>query len=161
VHASFFTADLSDAFPSEVDVADPVLRSMGGRDRVEGPIRTVQAYGDNSLVREALGEPGQGAVLVVDGGGALQWAMLGDRLAQLAHDHGWAGVVVHGCIRDWEAIRELSLGVWALGTHPRKTIKRGQGVRDVEVRFAGVTFVPGHHLYADPDGILVAPRRLH
>ncbi|MEM1023074.1 MAG: ribonuclease E activity regulator RraA [Myxococcota bacterium] len=156
----FFTADLCDAFSEEVQVATPLFRSFGGRDRACGPIQTVRAYGDNSLVREALSESGDGAVLVVDGGGALQWAMFGDALATLAHDNGWSAVIVHGCIRDAEQIRGIDLGVWALATHPMKTVKRGQGLRQVPVRFADVAFQPGHFAYADRDGILVAARKL-
>ncbi len=156
----FFTADICDGHADEVEVAAPILRSFGGRERAEGPIRTVQAYGDNSIVREALGETGDGAILIVDGGGARQWAMVGDRLAALAAENGWGGIVVNGCIRDVEQIRKTAIGVWALATNPRKTIKRGQGLRDVTVHFAGVTFISGHYLYADPDGILVAARRL-
>jgi len=157
---SFQTADLCDENAEEVSVVTPGLRSLGGRARVMGPIRTVQAVGDNSKVREAFGEPGEGSVLVVDAGGARDAAMVGDRLAALAVDNGWRGVIVHGCVRDAEILATLDLGVWAIGTHPRKTTKRDQGVRDVPLRFRGVLFVPGHYLYADADGIIVAPRRL-
>lgn len=154
------TADLCDAFPDRVQVVAPDFRAFGGHAAMAGAVRTVQAYGDNSKVREALAEPGRGSVLVVDGGGARTWALLGDRLAQSAVDQGWAGVVVYGCIRDAEAIAAMPIGVWALGTHPRRTEKRGQGLRDLEVTFGGVRFTPGHHLYADPDGIVVVPQPL-
>lgn len=157
--AGFRTADLFDAHAEAVDVVDPgqcALRSFGGRWRAHGLIRTVQALADNSRVREALAEPGDGAVLVVDAGGATRFAMVGDRLAAAATDNGWAGIVVNGCIRDIVEISDMDIGVWALGACPRKTIKRGRGVRDVEVHFGGVRFVPGHHLYADEDGVVVA-----
>lgn len=138
----------------------PGWRAYGGRAAMHGPVRTVQALADNSRVREALAEPGDGAVLVVDAGGAMTFAMVGDRLAALAVEQGWSGILVNGCIRDAAAIAEMDLGVWALGTHPRKTIKRGQGVRDVELRFGGARFVPGHHLYADEDGVVLAAEAL-
>jgi len=154
------TADLCDTHGDALQILRPGLTAFGGRDRIEGPIRTVRAYADNSRVRELLMAPSEGGVLVVDGGGAQGWALVGDRLAQSAVDQGWAGLVVHGCIRDVEVIRELPLGVWARGTHPRKTVKHGQGLVDVDVEFDGVRFTPGGYLYADPDGIVVAARRL-
>jgi len=107
-------------------------------------------------VREMLAEPGQGAMLVIDGGGSLRRALLGDNLAELAVKNGWAGVVVYGCIRDSAAIGRLPLGVWALATHPMKTVKRGEGQRDVPVSFGGVTFAPGMFAYADEDGVIVS-----
>lgn len=159
----FRTADLYDAHPDLVEVVDPGLcglRSWGGRPRAHGVIRTVQALADNSKVRAALSEPGQGAVLVVDAGGATAFAMVGDRLAARAVENGWAGIVVNGCVRDAAELARLPLGIWARGTSPRKTTKRDQGVRDVEVRFGGARFTPGAFLYADEDGVLVAPRAL-
>jgi regulator of ribonuclease activity A len=157
------TADLYDAHPEVVEVVDPGpcdLRPFGGRRRAHGPIRTVQALADNSKVREALSEPGAGAMLVVDAGAATHFAMVGDRLAALAVDNGWAGIIVNGCVRDAAELAQLPLGVWALGTNPRKTEKRGQGVREVEVQFGGVRFAPGAYLYADEDGVVVTPRAL-
>lgn len=163
IRRDFRTADLFDDHAGVVEVVDPgqcALRPFGGAARAGGPIRTVQALADNSRVREALAEPGDGAILVVDSGGAMSFAMVGDRLAALAVENGWAGVVVNGCVRDAVELARMDLGVWALGTCPRKTIKRDQGARDVEVRFGGVRFIPGHHLYADEDGVLVAPGSL-
>ena len=133
---------------------------MGGAPAFGGPIATVQVLEDNVLVRQALEEPGRGRVLVIDGGGSLRCALLGDMLATLARDHGWAGIIVNGCVRDAEAIGALAVGVMALATHPRKSAKLGQGVRDVPVTFAGVTFRPGQVVYADRDGIVVAARPL-
>lgn len=150
------TADLYDAHEDSVAVAEPLLRDFGGRRAFHGPIATVRAPEDNSLVRKALEEKGDGRVLVVDGLGSLRCALLGDQLAELAVKNGWAGVVVNGCIRDSEAIAAMPLGVKAIATNPRKSKKLGQGERDVPVRFAAVAFVPGHVLYADEDGVLVS-----
>lgn len=157
---SFATADLYDDHEDEVQVLDPMLADFGGRAAFAGPIATVRCYQDNSLVRERVSEPGEGRVLVVDGGGSLRCALLGDKLAALAVENGWAGVVVFGCIRDSVEIGGMDLGVKALDTTPRKSTKRGQGLADVTVEFGSVSFTPGHYLYADPDGVLVAPRDL-
>ena len=108
----------------------------------------------------ALEKPGEGRILVVDGGGWLRCALVGDVLAGLAHRNGWAGLVVYGCIRDSEAIASVAIGVKALGTHPRKSAKKGAGDRDIPVTFSGVTFAPGDHVYADRDGIVVATEHL-
>ena len=115
---------------------------------------------DNSLVRDALSQPGDGRVLVVDGGGSLRCALLGDNLAQMGAANGWAGVVVYGCIRDSVEIGRLPLGVKALATHPAKSVKRGEGRMNEVLRFAETIFLPGAWLYADEDGILVAQEEL-
>ncbi|MEO0971547.1 MAG: ribonuclease E activity regulator RraA [Pseudomonadota bacterium] len=154
------TADLYDDHAAHLQVALPIFRDYGGHRRFGGPIATVQALEDNSLVREAVKSPGEGRVLVVDGGGSLQRAMLGDLLAADAVRSGWAGLIIHGCIRDSAAIARMALGVKALGTCPAKTDKRGVGVVDIDVRFAGVTFSPGAFAYADEDGIVVAAHDL-
>lgn len=152
----FHTADLCDAHEDRVRVLAPMLRSYGGARAAGGPVRTLKIFEDNALVREMLAEPGQGAMLVIDGGGSLRRALLGDNLAELAVKNGWAGVVVYGCIRDSASIGRLPLGVWALATHPMKTVKRGEGQRDVPVSFGGVTFAPGMFAYADEDGVIVS-----
>ena len=154
------TCDLCDAHPDAVRVLDLPLRDFGGRIAFAGIVTTVLALEDNSRVREAVMEPGDGRVLVIDGGGSTRRSMLGDLLAEQAVANGWAGVVVHGAIRDSVAIGALDLGVKALGTVPLKTEKRGQGVRDVPVSFGGVTIRPGDWLAADADGVLVADRPL-
>lgn len=156
----FKTADLCDHFQEIVEIAEEPFGDFGGRARFCGVIETVKAFEDNSKVKECLAEPGAGKVLVVDGGGSMRRAMLGDMLAASAVKNGWAGVLVNGCIRDSADIATMDLGVKALGTHPCKTEKRGLGRHNVPVRFAGVTFQPGHYLYADEDGILVSAKPL-
>jgi regulator of ribonuclease activity A len=156
----YTTADLCDAHEKELHVAESMFRCFGRLRSFDGPIATVKCYEDNSKVREALAEPGEGRILVVDGGGSQRRALLGDQLGKLAEKNGWKGIVINGCIRDSEAIDQLEIGVRALGTIPLKTHKRGDGQRDVSVSFAGVTFRPGAHLYADTDGIVVAPGAL-
>jgi len=150
------TCDLCDRFEDRVRVLDLPLRDYGGRIAFAGRVSTVKALEDNSLVREAVAEPGEGRVLVIDGGGSLRRAMLGDMLAEKAAANGWNGVLVHGAIRDSVALARLDLGVKALGTCPLKTDKRGQGLRDVPVRFGGVEIRPGDWLAADEDGVILA-----
>lgn len=150
------TADLCDEHAERVSIADPLFRAYGGRAAFAGPITTLRVFEDNVLVRAALEEAGDGRVLVVDGAGSMRCALLGDQLAALAADNGWAGVVVNGCIRDSADIAGIDIGVRALATMPLKSRKLGRGERDVPVAFAGVPFEPGHHLYADEDGLLVS-----
>ena len=154
------TADLYDLYGEQVRVASPMFINYGAKRIFSGPISTVKVHEDNSLVRQALEEPGEGRVLVVDGGGSLRCALLGDRLASLAGDNHWEGVVVHGCIRDCAAISGMPIGVKAMGTNPRKSARKGAGDRDVPVTFAGIIFRPSAYLYADDDGILVADQKL-
>ncbi|TVO59552.1 ribonuclease E activity regulator RraA [Denitromonas ohlonensis] len=157
---SFQNADLCDQFDAEVRVVAPMFHSFGGKPAFSGPITTLKVFEDNSLVRTALEGAGNGRVLVIDGGGSMRCAMVGDQLAVLAVNNGWAGIVVYGCIRDAKAISNMPVGVFALGTHPRKSVKKGAGDADIPVTFGGVTFTPGEMLYADEDGVIVASRAL-
>ncbi|MFC3551441.1 ribonuclease E activity regulator RraA [Lysobacter cavernae] len=150
------TCDLCDLHDAQVRVLDLPLRDYGGRLAFNGLVSTVRAFEDNSRVREAVAESGQGRVLVIDGNGSTRRALLGDLLAAQAVENGWAGVVVFGAIRDSGAIGALDFGVKALATCPRKTDKRGLGERDVEVGFGGVTIRPGDWLCADEDGVVIA-----
>lgn len=161
---SFKTPDLCDQYENElgktVRVVSPMFKLYGGRGAFCGQIVTLKIFEDNSLVREVLAEPGKGKVLVVDGGGSMRCALLGDQLAILGEKNGWEGVVVYGCIRDSQDINGLDIGVRALDTHPQKSIKKGVGDRNIAVTFGGVTFNPGEHLYADHDGVLVSAKPL-
>ncbi len=154
------TTDLCDANEDKVSVVSPMFRSFGGRSAFGGPITTLKLFEDNALVRKTLESPGDSRVLVIDGGGSMRCALVGDQLAALGVRNGWAGIVVYGCIRDSKAIATMDIGVFALGTHPRKTIKRNTGEADLPVTFGGVTFIPGHYLYADEDGVIVSPTAL-
>lgn len=156
----FSTADRCDAHEGKVRVAAPIFRSCGGKSAFHGRIATLKLFEDNGLVRKTLDTPGEDRVLVIDGGGSLRCALLGDQLAALAVNNGWAGLVIWGCIRDSVAIGAMNLGVLALATHPRKTVKKNVGEADVRVTFAGIDFIPGEWLYADADGVIVAATRL-
>jgi regulator of ribonuclease activity A len=156
----FTTADLCDAFPGLVQVAQPLFREYGGLEKFAGPIETLQVHDDNTLVRETLETPGRGRVLVVDGGGSLKCALVGGRLAGLAQSNGWSGVIVNGCIRDALEIRQIRVGIRALNAVPMRSGKNGTGERGGTLSFAGVTFAPGRFIYADADGVLVAERDL-
>ncbi|MBL8251882.1 MAG: ribonuclease E activity regulator RraA, partial [Candidatus Competibacter sp.] len=116
----FKTTDLCDEFSDRLQVAEPLFGDYGGEALFCGSIATLKVFEDNSLVRTALEEPGKGRVLVVDGGGSMRCALLGDQLAELAEENDWVGVVVNGCIRDSAAIAEIGIGVKALGVHPLK-----------------------------------------
>jgi regulator of ribonuclease activity A len=156
----FTTADLCDAFPSVVQLAEPLFRSYGGLSRFSGAIEPISLFEDNTLVQQALETPGHGRVLVVDGGGSLRCALLGGRLATLAQVNEWAGVIIHGCVRDSVEISQVQVGILALNTSPRRSEKKGRGERGRPVTFAGVSFSPGHFVYVDPDGLLTSNRNL-
>jgi regulator of ribonuclease activity A len=157
---TFKTADLCDDYADALQICEPGLAGFGGRARFYGEISTIKCFEDNSLVREAVAEPGDGRVLVVDAGGSRRCAMLGDMLAEMAVANGWSGVIMNGLIRDSADIAGMELGVKALGTHPLKSVKKGVGERDVAVRFAGVVFTPGQFVYADEDGIVCSEKPL-
>lgn len=151
------TADLSDENEGAAQVLRLQMRDLGGRRAFSGPIRTVRCHEDNSKVKAMLATPGNGAVLVVDGGGSLNCALVGDLIAQSAVDQGWAGVIVNGAVRDAAVLATLDLGVKALGTMPLRSVRRDLGESDGVVAFGGVIFTPGDQLFADADGVLVLP----
>ena len=151
------TADLVDEHGEALQSCDLQLRQYGARASFAGAISTIRCHQDNALVKSTLNSPGEGRVLVVDGAGSLHTALMGDLIAAAAVRNGWSGVVVNGAVRDVTALRELDLGVKALGSNPRKSAKDGAGEVDVPVEFGGVRFVPGEQLVSDDDGIVVLP----
>lgn len=157
---TFSTADLYDRFEDLVGVCAPIFRDFGGRRRFVGEVVTVKCFEDNSRVKETLAQPGNGKVLVVDAGGSMRCAMLGDLIAESAVDNGWAGVIIQGCVRDTERLAKLDLGIKALAATPRKSTRRGEGQRDLPLDIAGVRIEPGDWVYCDEDGILSAKQAL-
>ena len=151
----FLTTELCDAHEDVVRVVEPMFTSFGGKTAFHGRIATLRVFEDNSFVRKALESEGHGHVLVIDGFGSIRRALVGDLLASLAIKNGWVGIVVNGCIRDSRAIAEMDIGVFALGTHPLKTLKKNLGEADITVSFGKVDFVPGEWIYADEDGVIV------
>ena len=162
---NFKTPDLLDenetlSASGHLCVVAPIFQRYGGRPVFSGQVVTLKLFEDNSLVRAALAEDGKGKVLVIDGGGSLRCALLGDQLALLAQKNGWGGIIVYGCIRDSSDINQINIGVRALNTHPLKSVKQGAGDRHLAVTFGSVTFTPGEWIYADEDGVIVADRPL-
>lgn len=159
----------TDSIPATCDICDlhlkqpleglrvlpPVFLDLGGLGSFAGPVSTVQCHEDNSLVKAAVESPGEGRVLVVDGGASLRRALVGGNLAAAAVRNGWAGLVVDGCVRDAAELRAAAIGIRALALMPLPTVKRNQGQRDVPVLVQGVPVVPGDWLYADADGMVL------
>lgn len=150
------TSDLVDARP-DAGTCETQFRQFGGVRAFSGAIATVRCLEDNVLLRARCTEPGEGRVLVVDGGGSYRCALLGDTIAALAHANGWAGLVINGCVRDADALAEIAIGIKALGTNPRPSGKTGKGETDVPLRFGGAEFTPGGRLVSDADGLAVLP----
>jgi regulator of ribonuclease activity A len=152
------TAELVDEIGPDVRSCDLQFGQYGGIMRFAGPISTVRCFQDNALLKSVLSEPGNGGVLVIDGDGSLHSALVGDLIAGLGVDNGWAGLIINGAVRDAVTLRTLDIGIKALGTNPRKSTKTGDGQRDVAVEFGGVVFKPGEIAYSDDDGIVVVVR---
>ena len=161
----FSTCDFCDAHKGDTSgafrVLPPVFHSFGGVAAFFGAVTTVKCHEDNTLVKSAVESPGEGRVLVVDGGGSLRRALVGGNLAAAAARNGWAGVVVDGCVRDLAELRAAAVGLRALALIPLPTERRGEGQRDVTVQMQGVAIRPGDWLYADADGIVVSSQALH
>ncbi|HEX2544285.1 MAG TPA: ribonuclease E activity regulator RraA [Ramlibacter sp.] len=150
------TSDLCDACDEALPCVLP-FRGWGQRRAFAGNIRTLRVQDDIALMRDTIGQPGQGQVLVIDAGGSLKRAVFGDVMAAVAVRNGWAGVVINGAIRDGIEIDAMDIGVKALGTVPKRGTRTGAGEVDVPVTFGYVTFVPGRRLVADDDGVIVLP----
>jgi regulator of ribonuclease activity A len=157
---SFSVPDICDDFIEEISVLEPLFSDFGGKSKFSGEIVTIKCFEDNSLVRDAVKSEGRGRVLVVDGGGSMRHALLGDLLAAAAAENGWQGLLINGCVRDVEILETIDLGVKALKSYPVKTEKRGEGQLDVNVTFAGVRILPGNFLYSDLNGVVIASRNL-
>jgi regulator of ribonuclease activity A len=153
---SFTTADLCDELGDAARVAEPVFRDFGGVRAFSGEVETLEVFEDNALVRATLETPGNGRVLVVDGGGSVRTALVGGRLGALAAQNGWSGIVVNGAVRDIAELATVSVGIKALAACPRRSRKQGSGRRGVPVKIAGISVHPGDRLWADQDGLLVS-----
>lgn len=153
------TPDLSDEAP-EAFAIELQFVNFGQIKQFGGQVVTLKCHEDNSLLKQLVGEPGEGRVIVVDGGGSLRRALLGDRVADAAVKNGWAGVIINGVIRDVDQVGRIALGVLALGSYPVKSIKLGVGQRDIELHFGGVHIAPGDYVYADNNGVIVSKRSL-
>ncbi len=151
------TTDVYDKFGDSVDVADcNSFKDYGKKRSFSGIIATVKCFEDNPLVKKSLEQSGAGKVLVVDGGGSMRCALLGDMIAEIAFRNNWSGIIINGCIRDSIELGQIEIGVKALGTNPRKSGKSGTGETEVPVTFAGVTFIPGEFVVCDEDGIVIS-----
>ncbi len=164
--ASLLTCDLCDAHEpllaqGSLRVLPPVFLSFGAKSQFAGPAATLRLFEDNGMVRSTLETAGQGRVLVIDGGGSLRCALVGGNLAVLAEKNGWAGIIVHGCVRDTAEINACQIGVRALAAMPVRSVKKGGGEAEVTITIAGVRIAPGQWIYADADGVLVADQALH
>lgn len=149
------TADLYDEYGDALQSLSVQFQDFGGRQSFHGPARTVKCFEDNGLIKEILSTPGNGSVLVVDGGASLRYALMGDMIAANAEANGWAGVIIYGAVRDRTVLAGLQLGIKALGSNPRKTVKRSHGAVDETLLIGDVKVRPGAKVYADIDGILV------
>ena len=154
------TPDLYDDFEGIATTCAVQFRDFGGRTQFSGPIRTVKCRNDNQLFRALMDEPGDGAVAVIDGKGSTEVALIGDIIAAKAAKNGWSGVVILGAVRDVAELAKIDLGIKALGTNPAKSAKRGEGAVDVVLHFGGARFEPGHWIYCDESGVLIAPKEL-
>ena len=155
------TCDISDQLHPHVQYLDPIFKSYGGKTAFSGRIVTIKCFEDNSLVEEALKMNGKGCVLVIDAGESLRCAMLGDKRASDAIKNEWEGIVVNGSIRDSVMINSMTIGIRALGVCPRKSIKKGNGKRNLTVDFSNVKFIPNYYLYADEDGVIVIENKVN
>jgi len=154
------TADLMDVFQEELQSCEIQFKNYGGRNAFWGPCKTLQCKNDNVLLRRMLEEQANGHILIVDGGGSLSSALIGDIIAEIGRKNNWSGIVIYGAVRDTLDLGRLDFGVKALGSNPRKSHKKGDGTSNVKINFGGIIVEPGNWVYCDEDGVVVANREL-
>ena len=150
------TADLVDAYGDQTNFCNLPFIKLGKKKSYHGPIATVKCFEDNALLKVELQKPGNGRVMVVDGGASTRCALLGDQIAFILQSNGWAGIVINGSVRDSAEINAMDVGVFCLATTPKKSSKDGFGHADLSICFGGVEFRPNHYIYCDGDGVLVS-----
>ncbi|EOO13669.1 MULTISPECIES: ribonuclease E activity regulator RraA [Bacillus] len=155
------TTDLCDEFEKELQICRQSFRSFGKKKQFYGKIATVKVKDDNVLVKEGLQTLPEGTVLVVDGGASKNCALLGDNLAAIAEERNLAGIIVNGYVRDSSELKNINIGIVALGTMPNRSIKEGKGERNIPVQFGEVEWKPNEYVYVDEDGIIVSDKSLH
>ena len=154
------TPDLCDENPETVSAVAPIFNNYGGKRAFGGEIVTVRCFEDNTVVKAQAAEDGAGKVMVVDGGGSMRCALVGDMIAANAMKNGWLGLIIYGCIRDVDAISILDIGIQALNSMPIKSVRENRGELNIEISFGGVTFKPGEYVYADNNGVIISPQSL-
>lgn len=154
------TADLWDEHAEDLQFLNLELKSFGQKSSFYGEVVTLKLHEDNTYVRKVLEQPGQGKVLVIDGGGSRRCALIGDNIAKLIIDNGWAGAIVYGCIRDSQVINQMDVSIKAIGTCPVKSIKRNVGLVGETLLIEGIRIATGDFAYADEDGVLFSSKKL-
>lgn len=154
------TSELCDLFADNIDVVDPIFTSFGGRYSFGGEITTVKCFEDRELIDQVLSEPGEGKVLLIDGGGSLRRALLDTESVQIAIDNNWEGIVCYGAVREVDSLGDYEIGILAVGAIPVNADASGVGEIDIPVNFGSVTFLPEDHLYADSTGVILSPEPL-
>ncbi|WP_166823117.1 ribonuclease E activity regulator RraA [Brevibacterium limosum] len=151
------TSDLYDIYGEQLESCSLQLRQFGARAHVAGEIVTFRSSEDNMQVKSIIREAGNGRVLVIDTAGSMNVAMFGDNMAAVAAENGWAALICNGAVRDVDLLAEIPIAVKALGSNPRRSLKSGDGERNVSLSFGGATFTPNRLLVSDNDGIVVLP----
>ncbi|MCH8059918.1 MAG: ribonuclease E activity regulator RraA [Proteobacteria bacterium] len=154
------TPNLCDENPETVGAVAPIFNTYGGKSAFGGEIVTVKCFEDNTVVKAQAAEDGAGKVMVVDGGGSMRCALVGDMIAANAMKNGWLGLIIYGCIRDVDAISTLDIGIQALNSMPIRSVRENRGELNIEISFGGVTFKPGEYVYADNNGVIISPQSL-
>ncbi len=154
------TADLCDDYADRLKLCKTPFNSYGKKKEFQGEIRTVETYEDNSMVKESLETIEPGTVLVVDGGGSINCALLGDQLAAIAAERNINGIIINGCVRDTADLAHIEVGIKAIGTCPFKSKKGGKGIKGGTLTFGEAEWIPGQYVYADDDGIIISEKPL-
>jgi regulator of ribonuclease activity A len=154
------TSELCNIYADLIDVVEPIFCNYSGRSSFGGQVVTIKCFENNGLIQQVVSTNGKGKVLVIDGGGSTRRALIDLSIAEIATKNGWEGIVCYGSVRDVDALEELDLGIQGLVSIPVGASDQDIGESDVAINFAGVTFLPDDHIYADNTGIILSPEPL-
>ena len=153
------TPDISDKHP-DLEFLPYQFKSYGAKSSFYGQVETIKAPDDNSKVKGILATPGEGRVLIVDGGESRKVALLGDQIAANAHENQWAGIIIIGCVRDVEILNSIDIGILALGAVPKKSSKLDRGVIGEALVLNGIDVKQGDWVYCDSNGAIISQEEI-
>ena len=157
---NFTVPDICDIH-EDIQIGDVFLNSYGGIDKFCGEIQTAKCEHSNSVVKELVQEDGNGKVLFINHTGSELCSMVGDQIVQKAFDNNWNGIITNGYIRDIEVIKDISIGVYARNSYPKKTNKSiGIGEINVPIKINNLFIYPGEWIYVDSNGWVISKLEL-
>lgn len=151
----FSTADICDEKSNILIGVLPPMQQFGLKHQCEGMVTTVKINTDNKAVIDVLTTNGTGKILCIETADLDYSAIIGDRLAKIAIENQWQGIIVNGAVRDTKTISEMDICIFARCIYPKRGKQSGGGDINIPISINGLEIKPHDYIYADHDGIVV------